>query len=65
MKQAMNDRVRDAIIRFLVAQEQPETPEIAQALTEEWYDVADEELIKANNYNQIRRFQQMAERKRS
>lgn len=57
MKRRMNEQVRAAIISFLVAMEEPETPEIAQALADEWYDIADDELIQANNYNQIRRYQ--------
>lgn len=60
MKKPMNQRVRRAIIAFLVEQEEPETPQLAKEIEAMRWEVSDEELIKANNYNQVRKLRQLA-----
>lgn len=42
---------RTEIIKYLVAQEEPATPEAAKALALEWRDCDDQALLEANNYN--------------
>lgn len=51
----MSEQMRNLIIEFLVEQEQPATPELAQEITEQWQELPDNELLKANNYNRVRR----------
>lgn len=47
--------MRKLIIEFLVEQEQPATPQLAREITEQWQLLPDSELLKANNYNRVRR----------
>lgn len=62
MKRKLSQSARQAIIKFLVEQEQPSTKAEAKAIALEWQDKTDQMLIEANNYNltQIERQQETA-----
>lgn len=51
----MSEQMRTLIIEFLVEQEQPATPQLAQEITKQWQELPDSELLKANNYNHVHR----------
>lgn len=64
MARPMSEQMRNLIIEFLVEQEQPATTKLAQEITEQWQELPDSELLKANNYNRIKRALQAVEQNR-